>query len=81
MKFTKLQVYGKVSNTQEGLIVLVEDEGWMHIAKLPFDHDNIFFSKEELEAVAGESLVLLAEHDIDDQTEEFNEWKKEKGIL
>ena len=81
MKFTKLQVYGKVADNTQGMLVLVEDVGWLHIAKLPFDCNNIFFSKEELEFVAGEALVLLKEFDIDDQTDQFIEWKKKKGIL
>lgn len=81
MKFTKLQVYAKVSNNKEGMLVVVEDVGWMHVAKLPFDCNNVFFSKEELEFVAGEPLVLLKEFDIDDETPQFIDWKKKKGVL
>lgn len=81
MKFTKLQVYGKVTDNTQGMLVLVEDVGWLHVAKLPFDCSNVFFSKEELEFVAGEQLVLLKEFDIDDETKQFIEWKKKKGII
>lgn len=80
MKLVKAQVYGKVSDPTQGIYVFVEDVGWLHIAKLPFDCDNIFFSKEELEMVAGEPLVLLNEFDVDDTTEKMVEWKKAKGI-
>lgn len=80
MKLVKAQVYAKVSDPTQGIYVFVEDAGWMHIAKLLFDHDNIFFSKEELEFVAGEKLVLVQEFDVDDTTEKMVEWKKAKGI-
>lgn len=80
MKLVKAQVYAKVSDPTQGLYVFVEDVGWLHIAKLPFDCENIFFSKEELEFVAGEKLVLINEFDVDDTTEKMVEWKKAKGI-
>ena len=80
MKITKIQVYAKVSDTTKGMYVVVEDVGWLHIAKLPMDCDNIFFSKEELERVAGEPLVLLKEFDVDENDPKLIEWKKRKGL-
>lgn len=81
MKLTKAQIYAKESNPLEGLLVLVEDVGWLHIAKLPFDCNNIFFSKEEIEIVVGEKLVLVDEQDIDDTSEKMLSWKEAKGLL
>ena len=80
MKLIKAQVYAKVSDPTHGMYVFVEDVGWLHIAKLPFDCANVFFCKEELEFVAGEALVLREEFDVDDTTEKMVEWKKSKGI-
>lgn len=80
MKLVKAQVYAKVSDPTQGLYVFVEDVGWLHIAKLPFDCENVFFCKEELEFVVGEKLILTHEFDVDDTTEKMVEWKKAKGI-
>ena len=76
MKFTKIHLYAKVSDRTQGLLVLVEDTGWLHIAKLPIDCENIFFSKEELEFVVGEPLILLKETDVDDNDVIIQNWKK-----
>lgn len=80
MKLIKAQVYAKVSDPTHGMYVFVEETGWLHIAKLPFDCANVFFCKEELEFVAGEELVLREEFTVDDTTEKMVEWKKSKGI-
>lgn len=80
MKLVKAQVYTKVSDPTQGMYVFVEDTGWLHVAKLPFDCQNVFFSKEELEMVAGEKLALSYEFDVDDTTEKMVKWKKAKGI-
>ena len=81
MNITKVQVYGKISDPTQGLYVVVEDVGWMHIAKMPIDRDNIFSSMSELELVVGESLVLLKEFDVKNDDPKIIEWKKMKGLL
>jgi|WetSurMetagenome_2_1015567.scaffolds.fasta_scaffold15980_6 hypothetical protein len=80
MKLVKAQIYAKVADPTKGLYVFVEDVGWLHIAKLPFDYDNIFFSKEEIELVVGGLLTLMEEFEVDDTTERMVEWKRSKGI-
>lgn len=69
MKFIKTYVYGREDDLTKGLYVWEEEAGWLHIAKLPLDHDNIFFCKEEIEMVVGCKLVLLKEFDVDVDTE------------
>lgn len=81
MKIVKVQVYGKVADKTQGLYVVVEDVGWLHIAKLPIDCDNIYSSKEELEMVVGEPLTLLKEFDVDDTKGQMLEWKKYQGLI
>lgn len=68
MKIIEKRAYKVKGSKKDYLIVLVEDVGWMHIAKLPIDRDNIFFSKEELEIVIGvefEDEYLKQEHNYE----------------
>lgn len=80
MKLVKAQIYVKVADPTQGIYVFVEDTGWLHISKLPFDCDNTFSCKEELEIVAGEPLTLAREFEVDDTTDDMVKWKKAKGI-
>lgn len=64
MKLEKILLFKKVDDPLKGLWVGKDVEGWMYILRLPYDKDNIFFCKEELEIAAGASLVLDSEYKI-----------------
>lgn len=65
MKIVKLISYSPKNDSSQRLYVVQEDTGWLHIMKLPFITDNTFFSKEEIEMVVGEELILAEEYDVD----------------
>ena len=73
MKITSIKVFAKVDDPTQGFHVLVEDVGWLHIAKYPPSRDNIFFSMEELEMVAGCKLYLKEEIRLEDLDEKYRE--------
>jgi len=72
VNFVKAYVYCRIDDPKRGLYIWEEDTGWLHIAKLPMDENNIFFSIEEIEVVVGCKLKLLREYDVEIDTNEHN---------
>jgi hypothetical protein len=59
-----IRLYTVKDDKTKVLRVYVDEVGWLHIAKLPPDRDNIFISIEEIEIIIGHELEFHSEREL-----------------